>query len=91
MDLDGIDVIFKQATIDELMMSVISTSPFGFDQYNKFFGELLFWIWANPCYLGRGSKRFFLKDSLGVEVSLHLHLRIILGVLSIVLIFYFIS
>lgn len=42
------------------------------------------------CCLGCGSNKLCLGNSPGVEVSLHLHPCIIVGVLSYVLIFYFI-
>ena len=61
MDLDGIDVIFKQATIDELMMSVISASPFGFDQYNKFFGNCYFGCGLIHAILDVGPRDFSLR------------------------------
>ena len=43
-----------------------------------------------PCYLMCGSKRLCPENSLRGEVSPHLHPCIIVGVLSYVLIFYFI-
>ena len=43
-----------------------------------------------PCYLGCETKRLCLKNSLGSEVSPHLHACVIVGVLSHDLIFHFI-
>ena len=45
----------------------------------------------HQCYLGCGFNWITLENSLGAEVSSHLHPRIIAGVLSYVLIFYFIT
>lgn len=88
-----------------LMMSVISSRQLGLTNTLNFFKNYCFVCGSNHMYcelvesilqsvfrhvLGCGSNRLCLENYLVSEVSRHLHSCIIMGVLSYILIFYFI-